>query len=172
MQGESSIQENSEPPEDPQESTPQVEDPQDDMEKISPPNSMILFLLSKHWAKMQPSLAKLGNRSRLTAGPEETENFYFTVSPLLPRLLRLVPRQGLLYHLCNILSLGCCSIMVQTRALGTNRGTSNLAWRLGCFRQRIANQLQPLRQIRWRWKRIGQPPDERQPTYLRILGLV
>ena len=30
--------------------------------KISPPNSMILFLLSRHWAKMQPSLAKLGNR--------------------------------------------------------------------------------------------------------------
>jgi len=33
MQGESSIQEYSEPPEDLQESTPQVEDPQDDMEK-------------------------------------------------------------------------------------------------------------------------------------------
>ena len=33
MQGESSIQEYSEPPEDLQESTPQVEDPQDDTEK-------------------------------------------------------------------------------------------------------------------------------------------
>jgi len=33
MQGESSIQEYSKPPEDLQESTPQVEDPQDDMEK-------------------------------------------------------------------------------------------------------------------------------------------
>ena len=126
MQGESLIQEYSKPLEDLQESTPQVEDPQDDMEKDK----------SSELNDFVSAIKALGKNAAKSGKVREPEPFNswdpkklktFILQCLLPRLLRLVPRRGPSYHLHDILSLGCCSRVVQTRALGTDQGTSYLA---------------------------------------------
>jgi len=173
MQEESSNQGNSEPPEDLPESTSQVEDPQDDMEKDK----------SSELNDFVSAIKSLGKNAAKSGKVRELEPF----NGRDPKKLKTFILQCRLYfrgssnsfkdeacHITFAISY-LWDVAVEWFKPGLSGLTKEpLTWLedWNAFVEELQNQLWALRWIRWCWKWIGQPPDERQPMYLRILGPV